>query len=268
MADAIAELIKYFVPGAIWALLLAATAALALLYGPWPRARTWGRRLLAASVATYWLFSIPALSTALQRGYPALAQPSLPPGDEVAIVIVGAGLQTFRAGGEEINVPTPQSAFNLLRGRQLYRQMDEPWVIVSGGIANAAVQRVREADLMADALRKDGVRDDRLILERRSNTTHTQAIEVAAIARARGFTTLILVTSPAHLRRALGVFRAQGVLAVAAPAEFTSERRIPLRVWLPTPGALDVARDAMYDYMAWVYYWSRGWLTPVAPPPP
>ena len=74
-----------------------------------------------------------------------------------------------------------------------------------------------------------------IILERRANTTYTQAVEVAIIAKARGFRKLVVVTSPAHLRRAVPAFIAQGVDAVGSPAAFETERRLPRSRWRPTP---------------------------------
>jgi uncharacterized SAM-binding protein YcdF (DUF218 family) len=242
-----------------------ATVALGLLFGPGRRTHAAGRLLLALVLGAYWLTSLPAVAEALQRGYPPIGVPGAitavhDPG--IALVVLGAGLETYRSGGEEITVPTAQSAFNVLRGGQLYRQMGEPMVIVSGGVADASVQRAREADVLGARLREAGVPQERMILERQSNTTYTQAVQVSGIAKARGLRELVVITSPVHLRRAVAAFRAQGVNAVGFPAAFTSERRLPVRRWLPAAHWTDLTRDAMYDYVAWFYYWSRGWLTP------
>jgi len=263
--DSIAQLGKSFIPGSLWFLLATTTLALGLLYGPGRRSRVAGRLLLAFVVAAYWIASVPAVADAVQRGYPPVAVPqalaaSRDPG--IALVVLGAGIWTYRSGGEEIAVPTPQSAFNVLRGGQLYRQMGGPLVIVSGGIADASVQRAREADILASLLREAGVPEERIILERKSNTTYTQAVEVAGMAKARGLRELVVISSPAHLRRTIPAFRAQGVGAAGYPADFLSERRLPGRRWLPAAHSADVTADAMYDYIAWFYYWSQGRLAP------
>ena len=263
--DSIAQLIKSFIPGSLWFLLATATLALGLLCGPGRRSRIAGRLLLALVVGAYWVASVPAVADAVQRGYPPVPVPRvIAAGHDsgIALVVLGAGLRTYRSGGEEIAVPTAQSAFNVLRGGQLYRQMGEPVVIVSGGIADASVQRAREADVLAALLREAGVPEERLVLERKSNTTYTQAVQVAEIAKARGIRELLVITSPAHLRRTIPAFRAQGVNAAGYPADFMSERRLPVRRWLPAEFWSDVTRDAVYDYVAWFYYWAQGRLTP------
>ena len=257
------DFVKAFAPGSLWLLLLIATIAVALLFLPWPRAARIGRLTLAMTVAIYWLFTLPAVSGAIMRGYPAIETPRLDPATRahVGIVVIGAGILTYRAGGEEITAPSPASAFNVLAGSQLYRSLDHPLVIVTGGVPNRFVQHASEADVLAAELRQFGVDDDRLILERASTNTYTQAINVAAIAKAHALQKLVIVTSPAHLRRAVPAFRAQSVDAISYPASFLTEQREPLAMWRPTPFSSDLAREALYDYLGWAYYRARGWLS-------
>jgi uncharacterized SAM-binding protein YcdF (DUF218 family) len=227
------------------------------------RIRAIGRWLLAALAACYWLLSLPAVAEALQYGLPALRQPVLDSSrGDLAIVVLGSGVDTYRADGRNISLPSPQSAFNIIEGSRLFRALGHPPVIVTGGIADASLQREREADVLAPFLQAHGVPADRIILERRANTTHRQAIEVAVIAKAHGFKTLVVVTSPAHLRRAVPAFVAQGIDAVGSPAAFASERRIEVSRWIPSPWVCQLSHDAIYEYVGWAYYWVRGWLTP------
>lgn len=253
---------KLFTPGS-WSLLLAGvTVAAVLLFQRGARRQAIGRTLLAVLVVSYWVMSLPVVANAVQSGFsPAPALTTEVVGANAAIVVLGAGIQTYRIGNEEIDVPTAQSAFNVLDGAALFERLGHPWVIVSGGIADASRQRAREADVLAVLLRERGVPEDRLVKERLSNTTHSQAMNVAALAKSRAFGTLIVVTSPAHLRRAVPAFRAQGVRAVGYAARFTTERRIPEWRWLPSLDAHDIAQEALYDYAGWLYYRSRGWLS-------
>ena len=259
---------EWLIPGSLPFLLLACSlAAVSAIF-----AARRGRRLLLTAIGIvlgmYWLFSVPAVANALMSGYPPIERMSLrgAPGPRAAIVVIGCGIWTYRSGGEEIETPNAQTAFNVLRGSQLYRAWGEPAIIATGGVADSAVQRVPEADVLVRLLKERGVRDDRLIVERRSHTTREQAANVAALANEHGLSPLVIVTSPVHLRRTLRVFRAEGVEAYGEPASFASERRRPLVAWLPTPEAADIAASAMYDYIGWVYYWSRGWFSANAAP--
>ncbi len=258
----LAQFGKSFIPGSPWLLLVVVTAGVALLFARPPRIRAVGRRLLAAIAGCYWLLGLPAVSEALQYGLPPTRLPVVVSSrGDLAIVVLGSGVNTYRADGRNISTPSPQSAFNIIEGSRLFRALGNPPVIVTGGIADASLQREREADVLAPFLQAQGVPADRIILERRANTTHTQAIEVAIIAKAHGFKKVVVVTSPAHLRRAVPAFLAQGVDAVGSPAAFASERRLPRSRWRPTPMATEMSRDAIYEYIGWIYYWLRGWLT-------
>jgi uncharacterized SAM-binding protein YcdF (DUF218 family) len=257
----LAQFGKSFIPGSPWLLLVVVTVGVALLFARAPRIRTVGRLLLAAIAGCYWLLSLPAVAEALQYGLPRMRLPVVDSGrGDLAIVVLGSGVRTYHADGRNISTPSPQSAFNIIEGSRLFRAMGNPPVIVTGGIADASLQREREADVLAPILQAQGVPPDKIILERRANTTHTQAIEVAIIAKAHGFKNLVVVTSPAHLRRAVPAFVAQGVHAVGSPAAFASERRIPRSRWIPSPLACKMSYDAIYDDVGWMYYWLRGWL--------
>lgn len=260
--DLLTEAGKALVPGSFPLLVLTATVATALLFSQRPagRVRRIARLLIALTVAWYWLSSIPAIAHRVQQGFPPLT--TLPAaGPNTAIVVLGAGIETYIANGGQVDVAMSQSAFNVLQGAELYRALREPWVIVSGGMGEGGEQQPREADVMAVLLRERGVRDDRLILERQSYSTYTQAIEVARLAKSRSFDRLIVVSAPAHLRRAIPAFRAQGVDAVGYQASFSSVGRIVRSPWLPNGEAFGIARDALYDYIGWGYYWARGWLS-------
>jgi uncharacterized SAM-binding protein YcdF (DUF218 family) len=257
----IAEFGKSFIPGSPWLLLLAVTLGAAMLFARTPRIRSIGRLLLAVIVGGYWLLSVPAVAEALQYGVPPMRLPVLQPGrGDLAIVVLGSGVRTYRADGRNISTPSPQSAFNIIEGSRLFKTLGNPQVILTGGIADASVQRETEADVLAPILQAHGVPQDRISLERRANTTHAQAIEVALIAKTHGFKKLVVVSSPAHLRRAVPAFLAQGVDAVGSPAAFASERRIVRPRWIPTLAATEMSRDAIYEYFGWMYYWLRGWL--------
>jgi uncharacterized SAM-binding protein YcdF (DUF218 family) len=253
---------KLFIPGSWSFFLVVATVAVVLLFQRRPRGRTIARAMLAILVGCYWIASLPVVADAIQSGYPPVPTMSSDAfNDNDTVVVLGAGLQTYRIGEEEIAVPTAQSALNVLDGAALFRRMRSPWVIVTGGIADAGRQRAREADVLAVLLEEHGVPADRIVKELASNTTHTQAINVAALAKSRGFGRLIIVTSPAHLRRAVPSFRAQGVAAEGYPARYASDRRVPASRWLPSIEAHDITQDALYDYAGWLYYRSRGWLS-------
>jgi uncharacterized SAM-binding protein YcdF (DUF218 family) len=87
-------------------------------------------------------------------------------------------------------------------------------------------------------------------------TTRTEAQRVKAIAKARGWSTIAVVTSPMHTRRACATFEAVGFKVVCVPAD------------LRDSGLYEgsIAQDRLRSFRSWLYetfasssYKRRGW---------
>jgi uncharacterized SAM-binding protein YcdF (DUF218 family) len=101
-----------------------------------------------------------------------------------------------------------------------------PFVIVSGGKTWFGVS---EADAFAAHLIDLGVAPTSIIRERRSRSTVENASRTAALAQARGFSRLGIVTCDWHMRRALRAFARHGFELLPLPAP-TPTRPAPERV--------------------------------------
>ena len=99
---------------------------------------------------------------------------------------------------------------------------------------------------------------DALVFENRSKTTREQALEFKRMFAGYESEPFVLVTSPTHIKRSMGAFRAVGLNPIASPSALTSDGS-SFR-WLPTDDALLIADSVVYDSAARIYYWGRGWL--------
>ena len=88
-------------------------------------------------------------------------------------------------------------------------------------------------------------------------TTRTEALRMKAIARANGWKTLAVVTSPLHTRRACATFEAVGFKVVCVPAAVRGSGL--------SPGSN--AEDRLRAFRSWLYetfatnsYRRRGWI--------
>ncbi|MBS1819455.1 MAG: YdcF family protein [Acidobacteria bacterium] len=266
MLDAFAQLIKlYLLPGSPSFLLAAVTVALGLLFLG-RVLRPWGLALLSGIVVLYWALSLPAVASPLATRFRTGVVPRLTAADVQradAIVVLGAGVVTHSLSGYSASVPDSQTVFNAFEGARLYHlaPVSLP-VIASGGIVNLAWQREPESGVIRDLLVRAGVPADRITLESSSRTTHEQAVNLAPMIREHGWTHVIVVAPSVQMPRAVGSFAAQGVHIVPAEAPYHSDLppgETPSR-WAPSGDALAVSTRAIYDYLAWAYYWMRGWL--------
>ena len=136
---------EFLVPGSLSFFLLALTLGVCLLYRKKDGGRA-GRHVLSAVVALYWIWSTPVLASRFIN----LLTPDYPPvqsraqaGGADAIVVLGAGVDVFRSRGDQFEVSPREDALRILEAVRVYRVLDTPWVIVTGGLGAAARPRRR-----------------------------------------------------------------------------------------------------------------------------
>jgi uncharacterized SAM-binding protein YcdF (DUF218 family) len=86
--------------------------------------------------------------------------------------------------------------------------------------------------------------------------THDEALAVAGMARQRGWSQVILVTHPWHMRRAAGAFEKAGLKVLRAPCVEGEYDRLDL-----TPdNRLHAFRHWLHETVGYVSYRCRGWI--------
>jgi uncharacterized SAM-binding protein YcdF (DUF218 family) len=177
-------------------------------------------------------------------GRPLIRRDSIPARVD-AIAVLSAG---FSLDG----MMQRETLERLMSGVTLARRGLAPVMLVSMERAN----RVSDsADLQSViSLLGEGTRT---ILVDSVTTTRTEALRMKAIARANGWQTLAVVTSPLHTRRACATFEAVGFKVVCVPATVRGSGLIP--------GSIAEAR--LRDFRSWLYetfatdsYRRRGWI--------
>jgi uncharacterized SAM-binding protein YcdF (DUF218 family) len=148
----------------------------------------------------------------------------------------------------------------LLEAVRVYRLLDEPLLVVSGGDTQRLDPARPEAHAYREAAQALGVPASRILVEDQSMTTRDEALLLKPMLVARGITRVVLVTSPTHMGRSLAAFRAVGLDPIPSAARQWSDNEVSLWSIKPTRRWLTVSDEACYNYMATMYYWMRGWL--------
>ncbi|WP_162393718.1 YdcF family protein [Deinococcus kurensis] len=162
-----------------------------------------------------------------------------PPVRADAIVALGAGVH---CGSRELEA----SAVARLTGAlALWRAGYAPVVTVSEqsgliGPRDCPKMSVLETELTRALY---GAGGPTLVTLKNVTTTRDEAARVRDLARARGWTRVLLVTSPSHSRRAAALFRSQGVTVISVP---TQEWRFDQALTLPSD-RLVALRVLMYE---------------------
>lgn len=187
----------------------------------------------------------PAVS-ALAR--PLIRRDSLPARvDAVAVLSAGVAPDGMMRG---------ETLDRLLTGLSLARKGLAPVLLVSREQRRFAGKLVSDsADLQnVAALAPQTVR---LVFVDSVFTTRTEALRMAAVARANHWSTLAVVTSPVHTRRACATFEAVGLRVVCVPADV---RGSGLYAGANAEDRLRAFRGWLYESFATPSYKSRGWI--------
>lgn len=165
------------------------------------------RRLLAAAALAFAavLFLLPALAA---RRFPMPETPARGSRFD-AIAVLGF---PARADGR----PTAILEERVAAAVRWYEAGAAPRLVVSGAAAHGPHV---EAEVMARVARARGVPAAAIVLEPKARDTRENARFVGERMRAEGWRTVLVVSSPSHLRRAAVLFREAGIDAAFAPAE-------------------------------------------------
>jgi len=89
------------------------------------------------------------------------------------------------------------------------------------------------------------------------NNTHEEAVLVARLAAARGWSRVLLVTNPLHTARAGATFSRAGLRVVVCPCV---ERRFDLNELNSPSQRIQVFSSWLWEVVGWRVYQLRGWL--------
>lgn len=218
-----------------------------------------GQILVATGALALWVLTTPWMGDVLIGSLEQRFAPHPP--DEVpkadAIVVLGGGVGP--ATPPRLYPDLSHGGDRLWYGARLYRANVAPRVIVTGG--SPPGRSAPTAPAMKTLLVDWGVPPDSILVESESNTTYDNARFTAELARTRGLERIILVTSAAHMRRALATFRSTPFKVLPAPTDYWKIRE-PFTVMslLPDTEGLSKSTTAAHEYVGYLYYELRGWI--------
>ncbi|HEX7089381.1 MAG TPA: YdcF family protein [Longimicrobiales bacterium] len=167
---------------------------------------------LAASALLVWAATV---ALVLVAG----ARPALRPAD--AILVLGAAQYNGR--------PSPVLRARLDHALALYRQGLAPMLVFTGGVG--AGDSVSEGEVARRYAEEHGVPPDAILLERQGMTSAESVSAAAALMRARGLESALVVSDPFHMLRLELLARRAGIRPYRAPAPGSPIDRVPEQRW-------------------------------------
>lgn len=231
-------------PGTIILLLL----CYGLVRSAFSRGKKKGQGFILAGVACFYLFSTAPLPDLLIRPLENQYKPI----DEHQnlteiqyIVVLSSGVR------HNLQIPHTSrlddfSAMRVAEGVRLYHLSSmQPILIMSGG-----GDWIKDGDQMVAFAQCLGVPAAKLVSETNSTDTHDNAMEVEALVKNAPF---LLVTSAAHLPRAMRIFQLLGMKPIPAPADFRQTERYTFSDFIPSGQALTVMESVIHEYLGLAY---------------
>jgi uncharacterized SAM-binding protein YcdF (DUF218 family) len=224
--------------------------------------RTWAFGLIATVAGGLWVVSTPVFGEwalgDLERQNPPVAIADLPTAD-VAIVLGGT------LGGPtapRVTIDLTAASDRILHAARLFRAGKVRRILVTGGNLPWLTGRRSEAELISELLIEWGVPSAAIESAGGSRNTYENALEIREMFLKQRFDSALLVTSAAHMPRALAVFQHAGIpvhpattdIEVVVPGPWT-----PLR-WLPDVSALQMTTAALRERIGMLAYRGRGYL--------
>jgi len=246
-----------------WGLIFLAAAV------PWrkpaSRASRWKRRRIlgAVGLGILLLSSSFPVSNSIVRRLEHASRPTYR--DDViydAVVLLGGVVD------EEAMAASGQPAYNdnverLVMTHRLLRDGKARVVIISGAALDPRVPQFGEAVVLGRQLEDWGIASDRILLEDRAKNTRENALYSQEIARARGLSRVLIVTSAFHMTRAEACFAAVGMkvdtLAVDYRAHASSGGG--LADWVPRVDGLSDMSGTLHEVFGRLVYRVKGYAS-------
>lgn len=147
------------------------------------------------------------------------------------------------------------SAYRFWSAIELASESGPDCTLIFSGSAGRTHRERPTAKIMAD-LAKRLLPGNEILYEAKSGSTAEHPKNVAEFV---GHAPFILITSAAHMRRAVRSFENYDLKPVPFPVNFQIVEEIGGFEYLPSAEALWITNGAMREYMALVLYWVRGW---------
>ncbi|MEZ5853410.1 MAG: YdcF family protein [Hyphomicrobiaceae bacterium] len=229
-----------------------------------------GKRLAWFAAASLLLCGVLPVSTLLllplENRFPTA---SVPQGsaDYAGIIVLG-GAEDGRISAARGQLHTNEAGERISQAATLALRLPTTRIAFTGGAAFSALGEISAAEPIAAWWISLGISPARIITENRSRTTYENALYLRQLLKPKPGERWLLVTSAAHMPRAMGVFRHTGFTVTAYPVDFRTSGLDELAdPSTSIPAGLKRLDDAAKEWIGLLAYWLMGRTSALFPGP-
>lgn len=217
--------------------------------------------VLVGAIIVLWMSSTPLVAEALYRNlearYPPLPLEQVPVAG--CIVVLGGALSPPLKPRVDMELGEPID--RVYKAAQLYRAGKARMLIVTAGNQPWSLSPWAEADLIRELLMEWGVPKAAIFLEGSSRNTRENAVYSRNLIDSINCESSLLVTSAAHMPRAVAAFQAVGVSITPVSTDVrVVDRSLPaVTDFLPNAAALNMTSEAIREWIGQAVYRTQGW---------
>ena len=260
----------FFLSKTLWVLaqpsnLLLMMACLGCALSFTARARL-GRNLVAMVLGCFVLIAFLPIGSwllcPLESRFPV---PEMPARVDGVILLSGAfqAMNSAHRGQPELN----RHAGRFTKFLELARKYPDAKLVFSGGTGRPLPGGVTESGIGRWFFTAQGLDPRRVLFEDKSRNTHENVLYSKKLAQPREDENWVLVTSAAHMPRAIGLFRRNGWKVIPYPASYQA---MPFLEGVSTPdfgGRLERFDDAVREWVGLAAYYFLGRTSAIFPGP-
>jgi len=235
----------------------------------WARAglRRVGQWLVGLALAVFVALNlVPLGSWAVEKLEMRFPAPQTLPDRIDGIIVLGG---VFNASLTQVHgtVSLNASADRLWAGLELARRYPMAKFVFTGGNGLPLTDVPGEAELAQRAYREVGLEGPRMIFETTSRNTRENAVLSQKLVQPQETENWLLVTSAAHMPRAVGSFRAIDWQVIPYPVDYTTGGTTDPIVDFSGIRQFGRLNQALREGAGLAYYYYRGWTEALFPAP-
>jgi uncharacterized SAM-binding protein YcdF (DUF218 family) len=226
-----------------------------------------GRRLAVLACLLMFLFSVFPLGRWLLVPLEARFPQAVLPAEVAGVVVLGGfvdPVMSQKTGQVELGSST-ERLFAMLNLAKRYPQAK---IVFSGGSGSALHPEAKEAPLVRRLLDESGIDPSRFIFEDLSRNTYENALFSKELMQPKAGEAWVLVTSAAHMPRAIGCFRQQDWEILAWPVDYATAGHVDLLdLNFNLAGGLGMLGGAIHEWIGLISYRLLGRMPQFFPAP-